>query len=123
MNKNYYPTYFITGASISRGSLSLAVSGTPSMSEHVHFALRFAPRVSIPTGASTDMPVKLVIGGTSYEFKDKYAEPVVFAKLPKDRINDSYFSPRFAIVGGVGSSVKEDEDVYHYIAWDLPVID
>lgn len=122
MTKNYYPTYFVTGASISRGVLSLTVNGTPSMSEHVHFALRFAPRVAIPAGVSSDTPVKLIIGGTSYDFKDKYAEPVVFAKLPKDRLNDSYFSPRFAIVGGVGSSIKEDETVYHYIAWDLPVL-
>ena len=121
MTKNYYPTYFITGASFARGTLSLTINGSPSISEHVHFALRFAPRVAIPSGLSADVPVKLVINGVSYDFKDKYAEPIVYSKLPKDRINDSYFSPRFVIVGGIGSIVKDDETTYHYIAWDVPL--
>ena len=121
MNKNYYPTFFITSASLSNGTLSLAVNGSPSMSEHVHFALRFAPRVAIPTGVSTSTPVKIVIGGTTYAFLDKYGEAVTYAELPKDRINDCYFSPRFAIVGGVGSSTSEEETSYYYIAWDIPL--
>ena len=120
MTKNYYPTYFITGASFARGVLTLTVNGSPAMSEHIHFALRFAPRVAIPSGVSSDTPVKLAISGSSYDFKDKYAEPIVYSKLPKDRINDCYFSPRFAIVGGVGSSVGEEETSYYYVAWDLP---
>ena len=116
MNKNYYPTFFITGASLTSGSLVLTVSGSPSLSEHIHFALRFAPRVAIPSGLAVNTPVVLSINGTNYNIKDKYAEDVVFAELPKDRINDNYFSPRFAIVGGVGSA----SDEYYYIAWDLP---
>lgn len=120
MTKNYYPTFFITGSSLSNGTLLLNVSGTPSMSEHVHFALRFAPRVSIPTGASASTPVKLVIGGVTYSFLDKYGEPVTFAELPKDRIVDIYFSPRFVIVGGVGSSTSEETTSYYFIAWDIP---
>ena len=50
MTKNYYPTYFITGAALTGGVLVLTVNGNPSMSEHIHFALRFAPRVAIPSG-------------------------------------------------------------------------
>ena len=122
MNKNYYPTYFITGSSFSSGTLSLTVNGSPSMSEHIHFALRFAPRVAIPSGVASDTPVALVIGGVSYAFKDKYGEPVTFAELPKDRIVDTFFSPRFAIVGGVGSSTSEEETSYYYIAWDIPLV-
>ena len=116
MNKNYYPTYFVTGAALTGGNLVLTISGSPSMSEHIHFALRFAPRVAIPSGIAASTPVVLSIGGTNYNIKDKYAEPVVFAELPKDRINDTYFSPRFVIVGGVGS----DDDTYYFVAWDLP---
>ena len=122
MNKNYYPTYFIIGASLSNGSLLLNINGNPSMSEHVHFALRFAPRVAIPSGVSADTPVALVINGVDYAFKDKYAEPVTYVEIPKDRINDSYFSPRFVVVGGVGSSTSESETSYYYVAWDLPLI-
>ena len=107
MNKNYYPTYFITGASLTDGKLVLTVNGTPAMSEHVHFALRFAPRVSIPSGLAADTPVVLSINGVNYEIFDKYAESVVYSEMPKDRINDVFFSPRFVIVGGVGSSVSE----------------
>ena len=118
MNKNYYPTYFITAASLTGGVLVLTVNGNPSMSEHIHFALRFAPRVAIPSGVGSSIPVSLSINGTNYVIKDKYAEQVVFSELPKDRINDIYFSPRFAIVGGVGS----DEDTYYYVAWDLPLV-
>lgn len=121
MTKNYYPTYFITGASVSGGTLYLTVNGTPAMSEHIHFALRFAPRVVIPSGVASATPVVLVIGGVNYEIKDKYAEPVSFAELPKDRINDVYFSPRFAIVGGVGSSTTDGETSYYYVAWDVPL--
>ena len=116
MNKSYYPTYFITGAALNNGNLVLTVNGSPSMSEHIHFALRFAPRVAIPSGVASSTPVVLSIGGATYSFKDKYAEPVTFAELPKDRIIDTFFSPRFAIVGGVGSS----ENNYFYVAWDLP---
>ena len=118
MTKNYYPTYFITAAALTGGNLVLTVNGSPSMSEHIHFALRFAPRVAIPSGVGSSIPVVLSIGGTNYVIKDKYAEQVVFSELPKDRINDIYFSPRFSIVGGVGSS----DDTYYYVAWDLPVI-
>ena len=116
MNKSYYPTYFITGAELTGGNLVLTVNGSPAMSEHIHFALRFAPRVSIPSGVGATIPVVLAIGGTNYVIKDKYAEQVVFSELPKDRINDTYFSPRFTIIGGVGS----DSDAYYYVAWDLP---
>lgn len=122
MIKNYYPTFFITSASLSDGVLSLSISGSPSISEHIHFALRFAPRVAIPSGIAANTPVKLVIGGTTYEFLDKYGEPVTYAELPKDRINDTYFSPRFVIVGGVGSSTEESTTSYYYIAWDIPII-
>jgi len=122
MNKNYYPTYFITGASLSGGVLSLSVNGSPSMSEHIHFALRFAPRVAIPSGIASDTPVKIVIGTTTYDFNDKYGEPVTYSELPKDRINDTFFSPRFVFVGGVGSSTSEETTTYYYIAWDIPVI-
>ena len=122
MNKNYYPTFFITSATLSNGVLSLSVSGSPSISEHIHFALRFAPRVAIPSGVASSTPVKLVINGTTYSILDKYGEAVTFAELPKDRINDTFFSPRFVIVGGVGSSVDEETTTYYYIAWDIPVI-
>ena len=121
MNKNYYPTYFITSASLNNGTLSLTVNGSPSISEHIHFALRFAPRVVIPSGIGSNTPVNLIINGVSYDFKDKYAEPVVFSELPKDRINDSFFSPRFVIVGGVGSSSGEEVS-YYFVAWDIPLI-
>ena len=120
MNK-YYPTYFITSASVVDGTLVLTVNGTPSISEHVHFALRFAPRVSIPSGLDADTPVVLSIGGVNYAIKDKYAEDVVYSELPKDRINDVYFSPRFAIVGGVGSSTSEETTSYYFVAWNIPV--
>lgn len=120
MTKNYYPTFFITGASVSDSVLSLTVSGSPSMSEHIHFALRFAPRVAIPSGVAFNTPVKIVIGGTTYDILDKYGEVMTFAELPKDRIADVYFSPRFVIVGGVGSSVSESSTSYYYIAWDVP---
>ena len=122
MIKNYYPTYFITGASVVSGNLILTVNGSPSISEHIHFALRFAPKVAIPSGLSLDTPVVLSINGTSYDFKDKYAEPITFKELPKDKINDNYFSPRFAIVGGVGSSASQSTTSYYYVAWDVPVI-
>ena len=89
MNKNYYPTFFITSASLASGTLSLSVNGSPAISEHVHFALRFAPRVAIPTGVSASTPVELIINGKTYAFSDKYGETVTFAELPKDRINDS----------------------------------
>ena len=121
MNKNYYPTYFITGASLVDGNLVLTVNGTPAMSEHVHFALRFAPRVSIPSGLAANTPVVLSIGGTNYALKDKYAEDVVYSEIPKDRINDVYFSPRFVIVGGVGSAVSEETTSYYFVAWNLPI--
>ena len=117
MNKNYYPTYFITGASVVNDTLVLSVNGSPAISEHIHFALRFAPRVAIPSGLSLDTPVKLAISGTNYQLLDKYAEQVVFGDLPKDGLNDNYFSPRFVIVGGIGSS----DDAYYYIGWDIPV--
>ena len=117
MNKNYFPTYFITSASVSNGTLILNVNGSPAISEHIHFALRFAPRVAIPSGLALDTPVKLAISGVNYEFLDKYAENITYAELPKDRLNDTYFSPRIVIVGGVGSS----DDTYYYIGWDLPV--
>ena len=125
MNKNYYPTYFITGAALVDGNLVLTVNGNPSISEHIHFALRFAPRVSIPSGVGSNVPVVLSINGTNYELKDKYAEQVVFNELPKDRINDTYFSPRFVIVGGVGSTTTSGDEpttTYYYVAWDVPVI-
>lgn len=121
MNKNYYPTYFITGVSMNAGNLVLSVNGNPAMSEHIQFALRFAPRVAVPTGLASNTPVSLSINGVTYEIKDKYAEQVVFSELPKDRINDTYFSPRFVFVGGVGSSTSDDTTTYYYIAWDLPV--
>ena len=122
MIKNYYPTYFITAAAISGDNLVLSVNGSPAMSEHIRFALRFAPRVSIPNGVSASIPVVLSINGASYSFKDKFAEPATFAELPKDRINDCNFSPRYAIVGGVGSSTSEDETSYYFVAWDIPAI-
>ena len=125
MNKNYYPTYFITGASLTDGNLVLTVNGNPAMSEHIHFALRFAPRVAIPSGVGSNVPVVLSINGVNYEIKDKYAEPVVYNELPKDRINDTFFSPRFVIVGGVGSvttSGDEPTTSYYYVAWDIPLI-
>ena len=120
MNK-YYPTYFITAASVVDGTLVLTVNGAPAMSEHVHFALRLAPRVSIPSGLAADTPVVLSIGGVNYSIKDKYAEDVVYSSIPKDRINDVYFSPRFVIVGGVGSEVSEGETSYYFVAWNLPI--
>lgn len=120
MNK-YYPTYFITGASVVDGNLVLTVNGTPAMSEHVHFALRFAPRVSIPSGVAANTPVVLSIGGVNYAIKDKYAEDVVYSEIPKDRINDVYFSPRFAIVGGVGSATSGETTSYYFVAWNLPI--
>lgn len=122
MMKNYYPTYFITSASVDDGVLVLSINGTPSMSEHVHFALRFAPRVAIPSGLALGTPVSIAINGTTYSILDKYAEPVVFNEVPKDKINDSYFSPRFAIVGAVGSTTSDTTTTYHYIAWNIPVI-
>ena len=125
MIKNYYPTYFITSASLVDNNLVLTVNGNPSMSEHIHFALRFAPRVSIPSGVAANTPVVLSINGSNYEFKDKYAENIIFSELPKDKINDNYFSPRFAIVGGVGSSVTEGDTPttnYYYVAWDIPLV-
>jgi len=122
MIKNYYPTYFVTSATLTDGNLVLNVNGNPSISEHVHFAIRFAPRVSIPSGVGANVPVVLSINGTTYAIKDKYAEDIVFSELPKDRINDVYFSPRFVIVGGVGSSVSDDETSYYYIAWNIPLI-
>ena len=121
MSRNYYPTYFVTGATLTNGNLVLTVSGTPAISEHVHFALRFAPRVAIPSGVAANTPVVLSIGGVNYAIKDKYAEDVVYSEIPKDRINDTYFSPRFVIVGGVGSTTSEDETSYYFVAWDLPV--
>ena len=125
MIKNYYPTFFITGASLNNGKLVLNVNGNPSISEHIHFALRFAPRVAIPTGVSANVPVVLSINGTEYEIKDKYAEQVVFSELPKDRINDIYFSPRYVIVGGVGSEVVSSGSTtttnYYFVAWDIPL--
>lgn len=126
MIKNYYPTYFVTGASLVDGKLVLNVNGSPSMSEHIHFALRFAPRVAIPSGVALNTPVSLSINETTVDFLDKYAEPVTFSELPKDRINDNFFSPRFAIVGGVGSSTTTSEETttttYYYVAWDIPAI-
>ena len=121
MNKNYYPTYFITGASLTGGNLVLTVNGSPAMSEHVHFALRFAPKISIPSGLAADTPVVLSIGGVNYAIKDKYAEDVVYSEIPKDRISDVYFSPRFVVVGGVGSSVSEETTSYYFVAWNLPI--
>lgn len=126
MIKNYYPTYFITSASLSDNNLVLNVNGSPSISEHIHLALRFAPRVAIPSGLAANTPVILCINGTNYEIKDKYAEPVTFSELPKDKLNDTYFSPRFVIVGGVGSSTDSSGDepttTYYFVAWDIPLI-
>lgn len=121
MNKNYYPTYFITGASLVDNQLVLTVNGAPSMSEHIHFALRFAPRIAIPSGIAANTPVVLSIGGTNYSIKDKYAEDVTFSELPKDGIIDTFFSPRFSIVGGVGSSTSEETTSYYFVAWNIPI--
>lgn len=126
MIKNYYPTYFITSASLVDNNLVLIVNGNPSISEHIHFVLRFAPRVAIPSGLTANTPVIISINGTNYEIKDKYAENLTFNELPKDKINDTYFSPRFVIVGGVGSSVDSSGDepttTYYFVAWNIPLI-
>jgi len=121
MIKNFYPVYFVTGASISDGSIVLSISGSPAISEHSHFAIRFAPGVSIPSGCTADMPVVISIGSSTYAIKDKYAEPVTFAEMPKDRVNCSYFNPRFVIVGGIGSSTDSSATTYYYVAWDIPL--
>lgn len=121
MIKNYYPIYFITSASIVDGSIVLSITGSPSFSEHSHFAMRFAPGVSIPSGCTSSTPVVVAVGSTNYAIKDKYAEPVTFAELPKDKVNAGYFSPRFVIVGGVDSSTDSSTTSYYFVAWDIPL--
>jgi len=121
MIKNFYPIYFITSASLVDGSIVLSISGSPAISEHSRFAMRFAPGVSIPSGCTADTPVVIAVGSANYSLKDKYAEAVTFAELPKDKVNAGYFSPRFVIVGGVGSSVESSTTTYYFVAWDIPL--
>ena len=122
MGNRYSPVYFVTSASYDESTgWSLAINGTPSISEHSKFVIRFAPGVSVPSGVASNTPVNIVVNGTTYAVKDKYGEPLKFSELPLSRINNSYFSPRLAIVGGVGSEVTSEETTYYYIAFNLPV--
>ena len=122
MINKYNPVYFVTSASYdSSTGLSLSVNGTPSISEHSKFVIRFAPGVAVPSGVPSDAPVNIVVDGVSYAVKDKYGEAMKFSELPLARFNVSYFSPRVAIVGGVGSETSEESTVYYYIAFNIPI--
>lgn len=121
MGNFYNPVYFVTSASYSASSgLILTINGTPSMSEHSKFVIRFAPNVSVPSGVPADAPISISVGGTVYAMKDKYGEPLKFSELPLSRINNSYFSSRLAVVGGVGSEASGETTTYYYITFNLP---
>lgn len=121
MGNFYNPVYFVTSASYSASSgLVLTINGTPSISEHSKFVIRFAPNVSVPSGIPADAPISISVGGTVYSMKDKYGEPLKFSELPLSRMNNSYFSPRLTIVGGVGSEVSGETTSYYYICFNIP---
>ena len=122
MINNYHPVYFVTSAEYDESiGLSLTINGNPSISEHSKFVIRFAPNIKVPDGVPANASVNIVVGGTTYAVKDKYGEPLKFSELPLSRINNSFFSPRCVIVGGVGSEVNDDVTTYYYIAFNLPI--
>ena len=122
MGNTYNPVYFVTSASydVSNG-VSLVVNGTPSISEHSKFVIRFAPNIAVPNGVPADAPVSIVVGDSSYTVKDKFGEPIKFSEIPLSPFNNSFFSPRLTIVGGVGSETINDSLVFYYIAFNLPI--
>lgn len=120
---NYYPVYFITLATLSDSKLVLKVNGTPTIAEHSHFVLRFAPGVSVPEGVDANTPVVLEVNGTQYEMFDKFAEVLQASELPLT-LNKQYFSTRYSLVGGIGSQTTSGETpttTYYFVAWDLPI--
>lgn len=119
----YYPVYYITLATLTDGKLVLSVNGSPTISEHSKFVLRFAPNVVVPSGVVADTPVVLSINGTEYTMYDKYAEVLTAGEMPLT-LNKVYFSQRYSIVGGVGSETTTGDDsttTFYFVAWDIPV--
>ncbi len=121
---NYYPVYYITLATLSEGKLVLKVNGIPTITDKSQYVLRFAPNVAVPSGLTADTPVVLEIDGTQYAMYDKFADVLLASELPLT-LNKVYFSCRYSIVGGMGSTTTTSEETttttYFYIAWDIPV--
>lgn len=120
---NYYPVYYITLATLENSQLVLKVNGTPTISEHSHFVLRFAPNVVVPEGITPTTSVVIEVNGTQYEMYDKFAEILCANEIPLT-INKVYFSTRYSIVGGIGSRTTTGETPttsYYFVAWDIPV--
>jgi len=111
----YYPVYFVTGATLADGELLLSINGAPTIADHTKFVIRFAPNVQVPSGVTASTPVYVVVNGTNYQVFDRFAEPCTHSEIPLG-INNSYYNCRFAIVGGMG--VKDN--TYYYVAWNLP---
>jgi hypothetical protein len=101
----FNPIYFITSASYSGGKLNLVVNGTPTIANRSQFVLRFAPSIAVPSGMSSTASVWLTIGTTQIQVKDKFGMPAEAGSLPLNS-SQGFFNPRYAIVGGIGSSTS-----------------
>ena len=116
---NYYPTYFITNANLVNGELVLNVNGSPAISEHIHFALRFAPKIAVPSGLTSDTPVVLSINNVNYQMIDKYGETVTFKEGVFEKREISEADKNFH---GTIVTWQPSEDFFDHVEVDLKVI-
>lgn len=110
---NYYPTFFITGATLSEGRVVLSVSGSIALSNRSVASLLFAPNVAIPQDSSPSSQVVLSINGSQFPLYGKFSQEMVLSELPT--VN-GHFRTRTPIVCGIA----ESGDSYYLISWNLP---
>lgn len=110
---NYYPTFFITGASLSEGKVSLSVSGRVALSNRSVARFLFAPGVAVPSEAEPSSQAVLRINGADYPLYGKFSQPMALSEIPAA---NGFFRTRTPIVCGIASS----GDSFYLISWNLP---
>ena len=106
--------YYITGATVSSGSLILTLNGTPSLVDKSQVVLRFARNVSIPSGA-TNLPVYIDVGGSNYVLLNRFANSIIGGDLIVANDN-THYCPMFKYLTYVGTSGS-----VHFITHNFPV--
>lgn len=110
---NYYPTFFITGASFSDGKVILSVSGNVALSNRSVARFLFAPNVAIPSEADSSSQVVLSINGSQYPLYGKFSQEMALSEIPA---TSGYFRTRIPIVCGIAESGNS----FYLISWNLP---
>lgn len=110
---NYYPTYFITSATLDSGKAVLSVSGNMPLSNRSIARLLFAPGVAIPQGTDQASQVVLKIGENEYPLYGKFSQELTISEIPQ---SGDFFRARFPLVCGIAESGES----FYLICWNLP---